>query len=307
MPAVQTYFSYPLRRAGVDLDRYDYRRMRKAAALRLPGKARLAVFVMIPVEWFPLDNSNQPFMPTGGFIRSYPDTQTYSARDYGNRIGIFRMMDAFAKYGVKPTAAMNSMVAERYPLLVDSICEEGWEIMASGLDMAHLHHSGLDIEVEREMVHKSVTTLRQLSGQTVQGWHSPDHSESWVTPDLIAAEGITHFADWTNDELPYEFRVKGGSLVALPAPYELADRTILHVHFNSLDDYEHQIFAAFRLLLSESSVESGRIFAVSFSPWLMGQPYRIACLERILKTVFSESGVISLTGTQLAEAFRAAA
>ena len=162
----------------------------------------------------------------------------------------------------------------------------------------------LDVETEKDRVRKAISTLRKLTGQPVKGWHSPDHSESWVTPDLIADEGVTYFADWTNDELPFEFKVKSGSLIALPAPYEMADRTILHQHFNSLADYEDQILAAFRMLLAESSPDHSRIFAVSFTPWIMGQPYRIAGLERILKTVFSESGVVAMTAGDIAAAFR---
>ena len=305
MAIVHHYLTYPLRRPGTDTDRYEYRRMRNAAPLGLPNGARLGVFIMVPVEWFPLDNSNHPFVAAGGFTRAYPDIHHYTARDYGNRVGIFRMMDAFAAHGVKPTAAMNAAIAERYPLLSDAICGEGWEIMASGVDMAQLHHTDLDVATERERVQKALSTLRKLTGQPIKGWHSPEHSESWVTPDLIAEEGVTYFADWANDELPYRFKVKNGSLIALPAPYELADRTILHQHFNSLADYEDQILAAFRMLLAESSPDRSRIFALSFTPWIMGQPHRIAGLERILKTVFSESGVVALSAGQLADAFNA--
>lgn len=301
------YTTYPKRALGMDQDRYSYRAMRTAPALKLPGEAKLALFITVPVEWFPLDMSNKPFAPAGALARPYPDSQTYTARDYGNRVGIYRMMDAFAAHNIKPTALMNSKVAERYPILLKAILSEGWEIMASGTDMAHLIHGDMDADAEAAFIAESIGTLRRLSGQKVRGWHSPDFSESLLTPDLLAAQGIEYFADFANDEKPYDFRVEGGHLVALPAAYELADRKIIHQHFNTLADFEEQVMAAFNFLYGEASYEDGRIMTLSLSPWLMGQPYRIAGLERLLAAIMAQPGVLAMTAGELADLHLSAA
>jgi allantoinase len=294
------YITYPKRGLGMDQDRYPYREFRKAPALKLPNNAKLALFVTVPVEWYPMDASNKPFAPIGGLLRPYPDSQGYTARDYGNRVGIYRMMNAFASAGIKPTALLNSRVAKRYPILLKAILEEGWEIMASGTDMAHLIHSELTAEEETAIITESLETLRSMTGQKIEGWHSPEFSESHRTPELLAANGIKYFADFVNDEKPYDFRVDSGTLTAIPGAYELADRKIIHQHFNTLADFEEQVMAAFTFLYGDATPEDGRIMTLSVTPWLMGQPYRIAALERLLNTIMSHSDVIALQAGEIA-------
>lgn len=300
-----SYLNYPKRGLGMDQGRFPHRRLRDAQAMRWPDGKPVGVWITVGVEWFPLDMGVKPFAPLGAPERPYPDTQTYTARDYGHRVGIYRLMDAFARHGVKPTAAVNSAVADRYPLLLEAIGHEGWEVMAAGVDMGQLHHSGLAPEAERALVHQSLDTLRKASGQAVLGWRSPAFSESAATPELVAASGVRWIADWANDEKPYEFALAdGGSLLSLPASFELSDTKIIHQHSNSLADFEHQILAAFKQIRSEATTEDGRILALSVAPWLMGQPYRIAAMERLLATIFGSGDAVSVTAEQIATAWQ---
>ncbi len=300
----QDYIHYPKRALGMDQARYPYRAMRRAPALRWPGGARVGIWITVHVEWFPLDMEIRPILPIGAIQRPYPDTQTYSARDYGNRVGIYRLMDAFAAHGARPTAAINAAVAERYPLLIQAICEAGWEVMAAGLDMGHLHHAGISPEEERALVRHALATLRRATGQAVLGWHSPAFSQSPITPELVADEGVRWMADWVNDEKPYDFALaNGGSLLALPAAHELSDTQIIELHSADLTDFEQQVLAAFATIRAEASPEDGRILSLAVSPWLMGQPYRIAAMERILAALFDSGDAISVTAEQIAAAW----
>ena len=301
------YIHYPKRAPGMDQARYAYRAMRRAPALRWPGGARVGVWITVHVEWFPLDMPTRPILPIGAIQRAYPDTQTYTARDYGNRVGIYRLMDAFAAHGARPTAAVNAAVAERYPLLIQAICAAGWEVMAAGLDMGHLHYAGVPPEQERALVRHALATLRQATGQAVLGWHSPAFSQSPITPELVAEEGVGWMADWVNDEKPYEFALAGGgSLLALPAAHELSDTQIIELHSAGLADFEQQVLAAFQTIRAEASPEDGRILSLAVSPWLMGQPYRIAAMERILAALFGSGEAVSVTAEEIAAAWRAA-
>ena len=105
-----------------------------------------------------------------------------------------------AKY--KPTVAFNSAVAERYPQLVQEVNRRDGEIVAYGVDMGKVHHGGMTIEEETDLVRSSVSSLRQASNQRVTGWWSPARSQSMNTLDLVAAEGIEYVCDWINDDLP---------------------------------------------------------------------------------------------------------
>ena len=304
----QDYLRYPRRALGMDQTRYPYRAMRRAPAMRWPGGARVGVWITVHVEWFPLDMPSRPILPVGAIQRAYPDTQTYTARDYGNRVGIYRLLDAFAAHGARPTAAINAAVAERYPLLIQAICEAGWEVMAAGLDMGHLHYAGIPPDEERALVCHSLATLRQATGQAVLGWHSPAFTQSAITPELVADEGVRWMADWVNDEKPYDFALAGGgSVLALPAAHELSDTQIIELHSADLADFERQVLAAFHTIRAEASPDDGRILSLSISPWLMGQPYRIAAMERILAALFDSGDAVSVTAEQIAAAWYGAA
>ena len=304
----QDYLRYPRRALGMDQTRYPYRAMRRAPAMRWPGGARVGVWITVHVEWFPLDMPSRPILPVGAIQRAYPDTQTYTARDYGNRVGIYRLLDAFAAHGARPTAAINAAVAERYPMLIQAICEAGWEVMAAGLDMGHLHYAGIPPDEERALVRHSLATLRQATGQAVLGWHSPAFTQSAITPELVADEGVRWMADWVNDEKPYDFALAGGgSVLALPAAHELSDTQIIELHSADLADFERQVLAAFHTIRAEASPDDGRILSLSISPWLMGQPYRIAAMERILAALFDSGDAVSVTAEQIAAAWYGAA
>jgi allantoinase len=265
MSGLPGYFDYPHRRPGLDHDRFDMRYLRHAAPARLPNGAKVALWVTVHVEFFPMDMGRQPFLAPGGLERPYPDYWNFTTRDYGNRVGIFRVMRSLEEAGVKATAAVNSEVAARYPLLIEEIVRRGWEVMASGVDMGTLHHGTLALEDERALVRKSVSTLRQVAGGPVTGWHSPAFSESANSLDLVAGEGIAYVADWINDDMPFPMRTKAGPLVAMPLTYELSDRRILFQQHQALHEFEHQVLAAFDCLKGEAETQGGRILSLRLS------------------------------------------
>ena len=109
------YLDYPLRRHGMDHERYDWSMLPRRTPVRWPGGARIALWVVPALEWFPLDMKGQPFKPPGAMQTAYPDLRHYTLRDYGNRVGIFRIMQALQQHGIPATAAVNAAVAVRYP------------------------------------------------------------------------------------------------------------------------------------------------------------------------------------------------
>lgn len=297
------YLVYPKRRPGPDHDRYGHRYLATAPAVAWPGGKRLLIWITIHCEHFPMDMSKEPFVPLGGMDRFYPSVWDYSTRDYGNRLGIFRLMRVLDRHGLRATVAMNSKVAERYPYLLEEMLKRDWEIAASGVDMGRLHHGLLSREEERAQVDEAFTTLRQLSGRPVIGWHSPSHSQSSFTPELVAGAGARYIADWVNDDMPYRFDTGKGALMQLPLSYDLSDRKILFLHNQSIDDYASQIAAAFDCLDAEAREMGGRILSLSLSPWVIGQPSRIAALDRLLELFLSRDGVAGATGAAICAAW----
>lgn len=294
-----SYFDYPLRRKGMDHDRYAARYLRDVPSFQWQGGKTLLVWACVHLEHFPMDMPASPVKPIGGMDRPYPSVWDYSTRDYGNRVGIERLFRVLDKHGVKATAAMNAALAPRYPHLMDEVLKRGWEVAAAGVDMGHLHHSRLSVEEEKALVGEAFSTLRTASGQAVTGWHSPAHSQSAVTPDLVAEAGAKYLCDWINDDLPYAFHTKAGDLTQLPLSYDLSDHKILGLQNMPIGDYEYQLDAAFDVLLDESRTRGGRILSLSLSPWIIAQPGRIDALDRLLGRFLKADGVASATGEEI--------
>jgi allantoinase len=299
------HLQYARRRAGLDHDWYEHQTVFARRPIAWPGGAKIALWIVVPIEFFPLDGAQQPFRPIGGLDRPYPDFWGFANRDYGHRVGLYRIMRVLDRRKLRATAAMNSDVARHYPRLLDEVLRRDWEIMASGVNMSRLQHGALAPDAERALISESVTTLRRASGRSIVGWHSPGHSQSMNTLALLAAQGLSYVVDWVNDDLPYAVRTAAGALHALPLTYELSDRKILVQHDRTVEDYEAQVLAAFGHLLAESERYGGRLLSLSVTPWIVGYPHRIRAFERILDAILDTGSVWPATGAQIVEAFKA--
>jgi peptidoglycan/xylan/chitin deacetylase (PgdA/CDA1 family) len=236
---------------------------------------------------------------------AYPDLRHYTLRDYGNRVGIWRMMRSFDQLGIRVTAAMNAAVAVRYPALLEACVARGWEIVANGQDMDHLHYEGLPAEDEKKQIATTLEVFRRVPGLKIRGWLSPAKSQSKATLDLIAAAGLEYCCDWVNDDMPYAMRTAHGPLVAMPHPIDIDDHTILVQNHHSEDEFRDQLRDQFDWLYDEAGTQGGRVMAIALRPWITGQPYRIGALEEALGHMVSRKGVWSATGAEIMDAWRA--
>lgn len=301
----EDYLDYPLRRYGMDHARYDWSMLPQRPPVAWPHEARIALWLVPALEWFPLDMQGKPFKPPGAMQTAYPDFRHYTLRDYGNRVGIFRIMQALERHGLRASVALNAAVAVRYPALVQACVQRGWEVIANGLDMDHLHHGGMAEEDERALIAQTLSILRQASGQPVTGWLSPAKSQSWNTPDLLREAGIDYACDWVNDDMPYAMHTRAGTLHAMPHPIDLDDTTILVQNHHTEDDFRDQLIDQFDLLYREARPGDGRVMAISLHPWVIGQPYRIRALEEALAHIVRHRGVWSATGAEILQAWKA--
>ncbi len=301
-----SYLDYPMRRYGMDHDRYDWSILPQRPPVQWPNQAKIALWITVALEFFPLDQQGQPFKLPGGMVTPYPDLRHYTLRDYGNRVGVYRLLRLFDKLGLRVSWAINSRVAERYPSLLRTVVERGDEVVGHGIDMDHPHYGGQPADEERELIRASLSVLREASGQPVHGWISPGKSESINTPDLLADEGVTWFGDWINDDMPYLFRTATKPLVALPHSSEINDRQILVDFRHSETDFADQVADQFAFLAREATTQGGRIMALSLHPWVIGQPHRIGALERALRAIVTEGGLWNASGDEIAEAWKGA-
>ena len=306
MPLDPSYFDYPHRSYGMDHDYYDWSMLVDREPVEWPGGNKLALWVNVGLQFFPLNQEGKPFPPPGGMTTAYPDLRHYTLRDYGNRVGIYRFLKAFDKYGIKASFAINSRLAERYPYLVNKIVERGDEILCHGWDMDTPHYGGMDRDEEAGIIAKSLEVLRSATGKPVIGWISPGKSQSFNTPELLVENGIEYMCDWINDDMPFQFRTQAGEITAMPLSTELEDRFILLSNLHSESEYADQIVDAFDYLYAEADQQGGRMLALNVHPWMLGQPHRIGKLEQVLEYVTKHDGVWSASAADIRAAWVAA-
>ena len=306
MPLPADHLAYPLRRYGMDHERYAWSMLADRQPVTWPGGAKLALWVNVAVQFFPLNQSGKPFAPPGGMSTPYPDLRHFTLRDYGNRVGLFRCLDALDAFGVKPTFSVNAAIVDRCPRLVERLADRGDEILASSWHMDTLHHGGMEAAEEAALVDRALQTLRGATAQPITGWLSPAGAQSRNTPDLLAARGIRYMGDWLNDELPFAFRTGSGDLTALPLSLELDDAFVIANNQHSEWEYAEQIRDACDYLLTEADAKgAGRLLALSIHPWLLGQPHRIGALEAVLGHLAAQAGVWSASGAEIVAAWQA--
>jgi peptidoglycan/xylan/chitin deacetylase (PgdA/CDA1 family) len=300
------YFEYPHRSHGMDHDFYDWTMLEQRQPVAWPGGKRLALWVNVGLQYFPLNQQGKPFPPPGGMSTAYPDLRHYTLREYGNRVGIYRFFRAFDEFGIRPSFAVNARLAERYPYLLRRLVERGDEILCHGWHMDAPHYGGQDKGEEAALVKNSLEVLRSLSGQPVTGWLSPGKSQSMHTPELLVEQGIAYMCDWVNDDMPYRFRTPAGELTAMPLSTELEDRFIILHNGHSEAEYAAQIMDAFDYLYAEAAEQGGRILSLAIHPWMLGQPHRIGALEQVLKYIMGHEGVWPATAGEINQAWLAA-
>lgn len=298
-PLSDDYLSYAHRHYGMDHERYDWSMLADRPPVHWPDNKPLALWVNVPLQYFPLNQQGQPFKVPGGMTMPYPDLRHYSLRDYGNRVGVYRFFAAFDRYSITPTFAVNTRLAERTPYLMGALKERGDEILCHGAHMDALHFGGQDAKEESYQIEQALAQLRSLTGQPIEGWLSPAKNQSMNTPDLLAEHGIRYMCDWVNDDMPYYFKTSTTPVVAMPLSTELEDRFIIQNNLHSETSWCEQVCDACDFLVGEGQHSGGRILALNIHPWLLGQPHRIGYLEEVLDYLSARTDVWSASASDI--------
>jgi allantoinase len=294
MPLDPEFLQYPHRKHGMDHDRYHWSNLFDRTPIDWGNGKKMALMIIVPVEFFPLNAIGKPFKAPGSMVTAYPDFRHYTTRDYGNRIGIYRFLKLFKQLGIKANFAVNSQVAERYPILIADIVSDEHEIIAHGVNMDTLHYGGLDPTIENEQIKNCIQTLASISKQRIKGWLSPAYSQSFNTPDLLTQNGIEYCGDWANDDLPYIMQTKNGKLINIPVSQEISDRQIITNNHHSEIDFVQQIKDQYVVLEQETAQNGGRVISITLHPYIMGLPYRINYLKEILGWLMKQSNTWSV-------------
>jgi allantoinase len=283
---------------------YDWSPLVTRPPLRWPDDAHIAFCVIVnleQIEWLPPTEAVIP--PSAVRYGPYPrvyDIHEISHHEYGNRVGVFRVMEVLGRHGVKATAAVDALIAEGNPFLVEQCRQRGWELMGHGVSFARLISERMSEDEERAAIRRTLDAIERAAGERPIGWHGPDYGESTRTPKLLAELGVRYVCDWPNDEQPYRMKVPTGELVSLPITYELDDVYALRERAMAVNLWRDAAIEAFDRLY-EDGEESGRLVVLNLHPYVIGQPYRVKYLDEVVRRITEKERVWTATAGEIAD------
>lgn len=239
-----------------------------------PGGAPVAFTVIVDMgaaEW-EVETARIP-VPGGRGTASYPDFPRMSHREYGHRVGIFRLLGMLAGAGIRPAVAIDVLTASDYPGLLRHLLPAAGEFLAQGMSASRPITSEMSADEERHYIATTLECLEAALGRRPTGWMGPEQAESARTPSLLAEAGLRYVADWSNDEQPYPMDGAGPGFWSVPVSWELADVNVLQIRDVAPADYGRSIAEAFDVLCADGS-DSPRVMALHLHPWLSAQPLR---------------------------------
>lgn len=298
------------RRLGMDHQHYPWSALPTRPVLRWPDGQTLALCVVVLLEhyeWQPPATSYSLRRPSGGIMAlPHPDYVRLTHREYGHRVGIFRVLDTLEAHGIPATVAMDALTAENYPWLANHCVQRGVELVGHGVAANRLITSRMSEDDERQTIARSMAALQAVSGRAPLGWFSPEGAESARTPQLLAEAGIRYLCDWPNDEQPYAMTVDAGELTALPMFLEADDEFALWHRRMSLLGWSQLVVQAARRLHTDGA-SNARLLVLTLRPWLVGQPFRIGALDQALSQIMSWPDVWAAQGGDITAWFRSPA
>lgn len=243
-----------------------------------PDGKRLALYVAVNAEHFSYNEDGLGLSYSPGL--DHPNTYNWAWRDYGNRVGGFRIADLLDQYGIAPTVLLNTAAYEHAPALMDRFRGQGAEFVAHGRTNS-IHPNGLDEDAERAIIDETFAKITHYEGHPPQGWMSPGANPSAITEDLLAERGFRYTLDWPMDDQPVWLNTRTGPLLSVPYPMKsttyrwssciMAARTNLPIwssHHSTRcgnNRWNSPSYLVSRYILSSSASRSG--CTTSDGPW----------------------------------------
>jgi peptidoglycan/xylan/chitin deacetylase (PgdA/CDA1 family) len=292
----------PIRRS----ERYDDSFIFERKPFKWPGNNTLAVWFAPNVEVWHYDSAVGAAISPNP-TNHVPDVFNYAWREYGMRVGLWRLADVFDEAGVKATVALNAQVCDVYPKAMDEMKRRGWEFMGHGTtNSTNLAAFDQKPDQERDAIRNILRTIEQASGKRPRGWLGSGLVETYNTLDILAAEGVNYCGDWNNDDQPVPMNVKMGKMFGIPYCNEINDIGVYLRKGWTGEQYLLSVIDQFDTLYADSRKQP-RVLGVPLHPMISGQPLRIKYLQRAIAHMKEHQGVWFATGSEIIDAYQAVA
>ena len=272
--------------------RYDYSSLPNRAQYEWPNGTKLAVYVAMNIEAFSYGEGKGAAIAPPEQAMSH---SIYSWRDYGNRIGFWRLMDMFDDLQIPVQHQINTAIYDECPDIPERIRSRNDEFLGHGYTNSE-EQGDLSEQKEKELIAKCTATITKHEGKAPTGWMSPWLSNSETTMDLLQEAGYRYVMDWTMDDQPIWIKTRGGRILSMPYPVEANDnRGIVWYRYTS-SEFTDMLIDNFDEMLEQTQRDGHPLVCpISLHPFVVGRPYRIRQLRRALEHILKYKDRIWLT------------
>lgn len=259
--------------------RYNYSAITSRPDYNWPDGKRLAVYIGLNLEHFSFgEGLGAQLVPSNGLE---PDILNYAWRDYGNRVGAWRMLAEFERLKIPVAVLVNSEIYNYCPELMQAFRNRGDEVVGHGRTNSE-RQSTLDQKHEAQLIKEVTETIEAYEGCRPKGWLGPWISESFHTPELLRAEGYEYVLDWCHDDQPIWFGTGNGRLLSIPYPQEINDIPAIIVRRTGSAEFAEMIIDQIDEMLQQS-VRQPLVAGIALHPYIVGQPFRLRHLRSALE------------------------
>jgi allantoinase len=261
--------------------RYPYSAITRRPVYDWPNGKRLAVYLGLNLEHFAFGEGLGAELAPGG---PHPDVLNFAWRDYGNRVGIWRVLALFDALALPASVLVNSSIYGYCPEVMDAVRARGDEIVGHGRTNAE-RQGVLPEADERRLIDETTAVIAAAEGSSPVGWLGPWISQSPVTPDLLQEAGYTYLLDWCMDDQPVWMKTRsGGRILSMPYPQEVNDIPSIMARKDSASQFADMIIGQFDEMLQQSQHQP-LVMGIALHPYIVGQPYRLRELRRALQHI----------------------
>jgi peptidoglycan/xylan/chitin deacetylase (PgdA/CDA1 family) len=281
-------------------ERLTYSAISERPQLRLPGGAKLAVWIIVNIEEWDINQAMPRTVltpPAGG--SPMPDIPNWAWHEYGNRVGFWRMLEVFDRFALPAVMAINGSAISAYEPIARAARERKWEFIGHGFSQKNMQK----VENEAEDIAKTSIAIADFTGRVPRGWLGPGLTETWETPDLLVEAGYDYLCDWVLDDQPTILKTRTKPIVNIPYTQECNDVAMMLIQHHKASEYYDRAIDQFEQLKHDARV-SARVMALVVHPYIMGAPHRLKYFRKVLEKITAVEGVIFWTGEQILDWYR---
>jgi len=274
-----------------DPNLYDYWPYRDRPKIVWPGGKKLAFWIAPNIEYYEYDPPKNTLRP--GWPKPSPDVVGYSQRDWGNRVGHWRLMELMDKYGMRGSVSLSTGLIDHHPEIIEACVERSWEFFSHGIYNTRFSYN-MDEAQERAVIEDSIRSIQAATGQRIRGYLAPALTHTERTMDLLAEYDFWYTCDLFQDDQPQPIKTRTGRMISMPYSLEVNDVIIYSQQGVTPSAYADLLKRQFDQLLEEGEA-SGTVMCIPLHAYLVGQPHRMRPFEEALKHVAAYADDVWIT------------